>query len=299
MCSANLQKGRNAEVVREVDLVTWTRNAGDMLAEVLRRVEEVIPRDVVKNKIMVDGHSTDSTIEIGKSLGWRVYMQKGTGIAEAANTALKHVVSPFFISIEADLLLAKNWWEKIPKYMVNDNVAVSQGIRFVTHPTLAALDEYFQIDCGKRYATMDNNLYRTELIRKLGGFPDSCPVSVDENLRENVERAGFKWVIDPTVISQHIRNGVREQLRHKYKTYLTRKRDMHDEFSDVWKFFIIATFQSPIRSFFIACKKKRPEIFFVYPMFRFIMVKSCLDRRAARKTLDKSRSQTQYLSIRR
>ncbi|MGQ9544923.1 MAG: hypothetical protein ACUVQX_03970 [Candidatus Bathycorpusculaceae bacterium] len=122
----------------------------------------------------------------------------------------------------------------------------------------------------------------TKIIQKVGGFPNSCPVCVDLNLRDMVQKAGFKWIVDPTVISQHIRSGIRKQLKHKHEAYLRRKRDMHDKFSDLWKFLFIATFQSPIRGFYIACKKKRPEIFFVYPMFRFAIVKSCLKRRNMR-----------------
>ncbi|MGQ9744093.1 MAG: glycosyltransferase family 2 protein, partial [Candidatus Bathycorpusculaceae bacterium] len=201
--SANPLKRENSNPVKEVDLVIWTKNSSATLAMVLKRLEMVVPQKFVGNKIIVDDHSTDNTVEVGKSLGWEVYVNEGKGIPDAANTALKHVTSQFFISIEHDLLLTEEWWRKISCYMADEKVAVAQGIRFSTHPTLAALDEYFQIDCKRPYVTIDNNLYRTKIIQEVGGFPNSCPVCVDLNLRDMVQKAGFKWIVDPTVISQH------------------------------------------------------------------------------------------------
>lgn len=48
----------------------------------------------------------------------------------------------FFISVEQDVILERDWWGKIPKYMEDKRVAVAQGVRVATHPTLRKLDEY-------------------------------------------------------------------------------------------------------------------------------------------------------------
>ena len=50
----------------KVDAVMWTKNSEKFLPLVLTRIEEVIPSDVIFNRIIIDDHSTDNTIEIAK-----------------------------------------------------------------------------------------------------------------------------------------------------------------------------------------------------------------------------------------
>ena len=130
-------------MIGKVDLVMWTKNGAETLPLVLKRINEVIPDEFVNNRIIVDDHSVDNTREMAKSFGWRVIFNERSGISNGANTALKHITTEYFISFEQDLLLAKNWWEKIPKFMNDEKVAVAQGIRISTEPTLKKLDEYY------------------------------------------------------------------------------------------------------------------------------------------------------------
>ena len=53
-----------AGVIEKVDVVMRTKNSSKFLALVLKRIEEVIPSEVVGKKIIIDGHSTDNTVEI-------------------------------------------------------------------------------------------------------------------------------------------------------------------------------------------------------------------------------------------
>jgi len=121
----------------------WAKDGSKTLPFVLKRINEVIPEEVVNNRIFVDDHSVDNTREIAKSFGWQVFFNEGRGISNGANTALKHVTSDFFISFEQDLVLAKEWWEKIPKHLLDANVAVASGVRLPNQPiALRKLQEY-------------------------------------------------------------------------------------------------------------------------------------------------------------
>jgi glycosyltransferase involved in cell wall biosynthesis len=75
----------------EVDLVMWTRNGAETLPKVLRRIDEVVPKEVVCHKILVDDHSVDDTTEIAKEFNWQVYPNPKTGISSGANEALRHI----------------------------------------------------------------------------------------------------------------------------------------------------------------------------------------------------------------
>ena len=131
-------------MIGKVDLVMWAKNGAETLPFVLKRIGEVIPDEFVNNRIIVDDNSTDDTREITRTFGWKVALNEGTGISDGANTALKRVETEFFISFEQDLLLAKDWWNKVPPLLLEkENVAVASGIRIPDNPSvLRRLHEY-------------------------------------------------------------------------------------------------------------------------------------------------------------
>jgi glycosyltransferase involved in cell wall biosynthesis len=121
-------------MVDKTDLVMWTKNGSNTLPSVLKRIDEVIPEEIVGNRIIVDDRSTDNTREIAESFGWQVLFNEGAGISDGANTALKHVTSKCFISFEQDLLLAREWWEKVSPLLENPRVVAASGMRFADKP---------------------------------------------------------------------------------------------------------------------------------------------------------------------
>jgi glycosyltransferase involved in cell wall biosynthesis len=80
------------------DLVMWTKNGEKLLSSVLDRIDSVIPYECVNQKILVDDHSNDRTVEIARDFNWTVYENPSTGISAGANEALRRVKSPLFIS---------------------------------------------------------------------------------------------------------------------------------------------------------------------------------------------------------
>ena len=126
----------------KADLVMWAKNGASMLPLVLKRADEVLPNEVIAKKIFVDDHSTDESREIAKDFGWEIYPNEKGGIACGINTALKHVECEYFISLEQDLVLAKDWFEKVPKHLKNPRIVSSQGWKLPNHPILRKIDEF-------------------------------------------------------------------------------------------------------------------------------------------------------------
>jgi hypothetical protein len=72
-----------------------------------------------------------------------VVFNEGQGISDGANTALKRVKSEYFLSFEQNLLLACDWWEKIPHLVDNSKVAAASGMRFADKPgSVRKLQQY-------------------------------------------------------------------------------------------------------------------------------------------------------------
>jgi glycosyltransferase involved in cell wall biosynthesis len=297
-----IKKYLGVTLTDRVDLVMWTRNGAETLPLVLKRISEVTPADSVGKRIIVDDHSTDDTRKIAGAFGWSVVFNEGSGISDGANTALNHVTAEYFISFEQDLLLARDWWEKIPSYLENPLVAAASGMRFANKPRgVRKLQQYV----AKKYRgeaelaswlrtrqmaaftlgkTLDNTIYKTKIIKKLGGFPKMrVNAGVDTALAYKVGQAGYRWVVDYNVQSLHMRKGLRQELNHQYwyGTQLyeiwrrieteTNKRPPVTKFGVMYRFFT-----SPFTGLFVAFKTKEPTITYIHPLIRFYYMKGLL-----------------------
>ena len=87
------------------------------------------------------------------------------------------------MSFEQDLFLARDWWQKISSLLSHENVVAASGVRWMTTSLpLSALDFYIHNRVVKSKETyyasqafrygkyLDNTLWRTDIVRELGGF---------------------------------------------------------------------------------------------------------------------------------
>jgi glycosyltransferase involved in cell wall biosynthesis len=290
-------------LIGKVDLVMWTKNGAETLPFVLKRISEVIPIEFVNNRIIVDDHSSDETRSIAQNFGWQIVFNEGTGISDGANTALKNVESECFVSFEQDLLLARDWWGKIPNFLEDTQVAAASGMRFADKPRgVRKLQQYV----AKKYrgeatlaswlrnrktsaftlgSTLDNTIYKTEIIKAVGGFPKmQVNAGVDSTLAYKLKQSGYSWIVDYDVQSTHIRKGLKQELQHQYwyGTQLyeiwrkieedTNQRAPMTAYGVMYRFLI-----SPFTGLFVALKTKEPTITYIHPLIRFYYMKGLLE----------------------
>jgi glycosyltransferase involved in cell wall biosynthesis len=284
-------------ITDKVDLVMWTKNGARTLPNVLRQIDFVIPKEAVKKKVIVDDCSSDDTKLIAKTFGWSVYPNDGKGISDGANTALKYVESERFISFEQDVLLSPCWWPNVPNLLSEKDTAVASGSRFPNKPL--ALRKLLEYDLDKypreledsdvfHYAkTLDNTIYRTKIIKKIGGFPkitlDAC---VDNVLAKRIHDAGFNWKVDYSVKSMHIRKGFRDELRHFYwygaqypilEPYITGRHASA-------KGFLKRLLVSPKYGLDLALKLNSPELIYICPLIRLALYRGLISGRKNSKS---------------
>jgi hypothetical protein len=232
-----------------------------------------------------------------------VVLDEGKGISDNANTALKHVESEFFVSFEQDLLLARDWWSKIPKALENPKVAAASGMRFADKPRgVRALQLYVakkyrgeaQLESwlrGREMAaftlgkTLDNTIYRTAAVRAVDGFPKLASSSgVDTILAYELDQRGYQWFVDYNVQSVHLRGGLLQELNHQY-WYAKQLPEMwrkisaatHKQAPPVTKFGVVYRFaMSPFTGLFMAYKTREPTLAYVHPLIRLYYLRGYL-----------------------
>jgi len=263
----------------ELDLVMWGKDCERTVSLSLRSINSRIPGKFVANKIYVDYKSEDASPSMAEELGWAVYQAPAKGIPSAANLALEKVSSPLFATFEADLVLSRGWFEAIVKWMEDPTIGVAQGIRLPTHPVLRHYDQFVYEKERRKVEdygiSIDNNLYRTDLIKKVGGFPSTCPIAVDRNLRDKVEEAGYKWKIDPTVVSSHLRGGLWQTIQHDVA--LLSKIRRRDQLVTSER--VLAIPLLPVRALRMVKYTRDPILFFYVVLHRLARIKVVLQRR--------------------
>ncbi len=81
----------------KVSVVIPTKNEAQSLLEVLQGC-----RKYADELIVVDGHSTDGTCEIARTLNVRIYMDNGLGKGDAIRVGIKHVIGDIVVFLDAD-----------------------------------------------------------------------------------------------------------------------------------------------------------------------------------------------------
>jgi glycosyltransferase involved in cell wall biosynthesis len=290
-------------VIGKVDLVMWTKNGADTLPAVLRRIDEVVPDEAVNKRVIADDRSSDDTQQIAKGQGWTVLLNRGKGISDNANTALGQVSSEFFVSFEQDLLLAPDWWKKIPSYLDDPKVHAASGMRFASQPRgVKRMQQYV----AKKYRgeaalaswlrgretqaftlgkTLDNTIYRTAAVRAVGGFPYSrSSAGVDTTLAYLLSARGFRWIVDYDVQSVHLRKGLRQELDHQFwyaqqlnDMWLQIERNTSARRPPVTRFDVVYRFaMSPFTGAFMAYKTREPSIAYIHPLVRLYYLRGFL-----------------------
>jgi glycosyltransferase involved in cell wall biosynthesis len=256
----------------------WTLNGESTLTRCLESIEGAVPPDAICHRYLIDGGSTDSTEAIAERFGWRVVRSVRRGIPYQANQALNLVDTEVFGSFEQDIGLNSAWFKVVMSALSsNSDVAVAQGLRAASGSRyLEAIDGY-SVRHGlvpRWIYSIDNNLYRTEALRSVGGFPMDCAVSADGAMRNNLLQKGWKWKVCRDVVSLHFRDSFVKHLRHVVVQSAEHKVlwETYPEyrFPDKLGRFVA----TPLTSAKMASEAHTPGVFFAYPLFRAVRIVS-------------------------
>jgi len=218
----------------KVDVVLITKNSAThtpIFEKCLRSVYREVP---IKRLIVVDDFSTDDTLKIlEKFPKVEVHQIKGNR-AVARQYGIKQVKTDWFMFVDDDVILCKDWFKIAQKYMFPE-VGLIWGWDRVSNPHarnrmkimyyLRKMDEYqLMLRNFERRGGTHDTLIRREAVKDIQ-IPPDLHVYEDWYIKTYVEKKGFKCVVPPELWCLHYLNpkydlknmAVIAELERKYK----------------------------------------------------------------------------------
>jgi glycosyltransferase involved in cell wall biosynthesis len=201
----------------DIDIIMITKNSVEpCLDESLTSIEEAARSAGIEPKlIVVDGGSTDSTLEIvtNHEKLRPVTLYDDGNRATARQKGIEQVGSEFFAFIDSDVVLPNEWFSQILSHFDDPEVGAVWGATIQTAPKrrkyIEAMAKLFgrdPMDMARTYGDvrgcLHDTMIRTEAVRGIE-IPPQLHVMEDHYVRQYIEKGGWRWVSTDSPFSYH------------------------------------------------------------------------------------------------
>ena len=207
-----------------IDVVVLTKNSEHLLDKCLASVYENVP---VKNLIVVDGFSTDHTLkiinEINEARGNVKILKVNGSRAKAREKGIQQVTTDWFMFVDSDVVLSRDWFRKAEKN-VKDDVGAVWGVNIDVIPNvkdkrLLKLQGLIARQCFGLRGGMHDTLIRREAVEGIR-IPEELHAYEDAYIINWIKKNGYKTVIGDDVYCLHckpptnwsLQNGVSQAI---------------------------------------------------------------------------------------
>jgi glycosyltransferase involved in cell wall biosynthesis len=208
----------------QVDVVMLTKNSQHLLGKCLNAVYRNVP---IKNLIVIDGYSTDRTLKILEQFNRKygniqLYQMEGTR-AKARTEGIRRVTTEWFMFVDSDALLCKDWFKKVAVDLA-DRVGAVWGLNIDLLPNVHNKRILrMQMLVAKRCFKLRGGMHDTLILRKaVEGIqiPEELHLYEDAYLVRWIENHGYKVAVGRDVYCLHdkapdnwsIKNGMSQAI---------------------------------------------------------------------------------------
>ncbi len=144
-------------------------------------------------RIVVDGGSSDNTVESARSWGATVITSE-RGRARQMNAGARAATGQFLLFLHADTILPKGYDEEVRRLLLRPHVSAGAfSFRLIPHSSFSLGLIRLATNWRSRYLQMpygDQGIFiRSRIFRKIGGFPD-LPLMEDYEIIRSLRKKG-------------------------------------------------------------------------------------------------------------
>lgn len=192
-------------IIDKVDVTIATKNNEDTIDRCIENIKKYIPYNEI---IVVDGYSTDNTVQIAKRIGVKVYFENGP-LGKVRYIQATLCTSEWIAVIDSDVFINENWWVEVSKYMANPNVgAINCWLEGSIKKVMPQYEYYTKFMTSLEVANPRSFPFSNTLIRRkfmLDSKSDLEHVHSGEDgiTAKNVIKQGYKIVKIPKIAGVH------------------------------------------------------------------------------------------------
>ncbi len=192
---------RPSDDVLDVTVVVPTRNAGSLIHDCLDSIKRSNPREL----IIVDGVSTDRTVEIARSYGATVLSDQGGGLPLARRMGAEAATSEQVALVDVDVRLGEGDLARLlAEFRTEGYAALQAGLHSVSGPGYwgQALANHHRTGRSKNWFGVVATVFdRSVLLQH--GFDDRFLSGEDIDLRWRLKQANAKIGVSQRTVVEH------------------------------------------------------------------------------------------------
>ncbi len=208
----------------QVDVVVLTKNSQHLLGQCLASVYQNVP---IKNLIVIDGYSTDRTLEIlqrfNRKYGNVQLFRMNGSRAKARTEGIRKVTTDWFMFVDSDVLLCRNWFRKVQVDLA-DGVGAVWGLNIdvlpnVKNKRILKFQSLVARQCFKLRGGMHDTLILLKAVEGIQ-IPEELHAYEDAYIVRWIEDHGYRALVGSGVYCLHykppenwnLKNGVAQAI---------------------------------------------------------------------------------------
>jgi hypothetical protein len=139
----------------------------------------------------------------------KLVLGDGSNVGRARAQGLEYVSTPYYASVDSDVIVNRKWFDWCMKTIRMKDVAACQGfLSSVGRHTDRMLRRSLK---HEDYADLGNTILKTDIVRAVR-MPEA-EYGEDRELRRRIQSREYKWVINARIVCEHLRNDL-DTWRH-------------------------------------------------------------------------------------
>lgn len=208
----------------QIDVVVLTKNSQHLLNKCLTSIYQNVP---INNLIIIDGFSTDRTLEVlekfNRKYGNVLLYQMVGSRAKARTEGIRKVSTDWFMFVDSDVLLCRDWFKKI-KADLAEGVGAIWGLNVdvlpsVTNKWILCFQSMVAKQCFKLRGGMHDTLIMRKAVEEIK-IPEELHSYEDAYIVRWIEDHDYKVSVGSEVYCLHykppenwsIKNGIQQGI---------------------------------------------------------------------------------------